>query len=72
MRLDGPDTWGKKARELRTLLYQRWKECLALRLEGLPSWPEIAARPNIEVLCELERRLVLATGKRSRKGKEAT
>ena len=71
MRLDGPDTWGNKAREIRALVIQRWKECLALRVDGLPSWSEISARPALAALRELEKRLVLATGKRSRKGKEA-
>ncbi len=57
MRLDGPDTWGNKAREIRTLLYQRWKECYFSGIEDLPSWPEIEARPDLATLRDLEGRL---------------
>jgi hypothetical protein len=73
MQLDGPDFWGIKAREIRTLLYQRWKDCLLLKIEGLPSWTEIESRPDLEVLSDLERRLESAKGmeKRPRKRKEA-
>lgn len=63
MRLDGPDTWGNKAREIRTLLVQRWKDCYFSGIEDLPSWPEIEARSDLATLRDLERRLEKAAGR---------
>lgn len=57
MQLDGTDIWGNKAREIMTLLYQRWKDCYFLEIEDLPSWPEIAARMDLSTLRDLEKRL---------------
>ncbi len=57
MRLDGPDIWGNKAREIRTLLCQRWKDCYFRGLPDLPSCPEIMAHPDIRTLDDLEKRL---------------
>lgn len=71
MQLDGPDFWGSKAREIRVLLYQRWKDCLFLKIDGLPSWSEIESHPDLEALHDLEKRLEAANGKKTRKRKEA-
>ena len=73
MQLDGPDFWGNKAREIRTLLYQRWQDCHRLSIEGLPSWTEIESCPDLKALSDLEKRLEAATGreKKPRKRKEA-
>lgn len=73
MNLDGPDFWGNKAREIRTLLYQRWKDCSFLGIENLPSWPEIVSHPDLSTLQDLEKRLEGAGGKekKTRKKKES-
>ena len=73
MELDGPDFWGNKAREIRALLYQRWKDCYFLGVLDLPSWPEIVAHPDLSTLRDLEKRLQGAGGKKKkvRKKKEA-
>ena len=73
MQLDGTDIWGCKAREIRTLLYQRWKDCHTLVVPDLPSWPEIVSHPDLPALRDLEKRLEGAGGKEktARKKKEA-
>jgi len=73
MQLDGPDFWGNKAREIRTLLYQRWRDCCLSGIEDLPSWSEIAAHPDPSVLRDLENRQEGAGGteKKHRKKKKA-
>ncbi len=73
MQLDGPDFWGSKAREIMTLLYLRWTDCLFLKIDGLPSWPEIVSHPDLSTLRDLEKRLEGAVGKKKkfRKKKEA-
>ena len=70
MRLDGPDFWGNKARELRTLLYQRWRECYFKGVPDLPSWPKIAAHPDLTALRDLEHRLEKTEGRGERSGKK--
>ncbi|MHB8544817.1 MAG: hypothetical protein ACYC9S_12585 [Leptospirales bacterium] len=71
MQLDGPDFWGNKAREIRVLLYQRWKDCHRLGIEVLPSWPEIVSHPDLETLRNLEKRLEAANGKKVQRRKVA-
>ena len=73
MQLDGPDFWGNKCREIQTLLYQRWKDCLFLGIPDLPGWPEIMSRPDLSALHDLEKRLEGTGGKekKARKKKEA-
>ncbi|MHB8368940.1 MAG: hypothetical protein ACYDBP_04505 [Leptospirales bacterium] len=63
MDLDGLDYWGNNAREIRTLLYQRWKDGLFLKIEAFPSWPEISSHPDLATLRDLEKRLEAVTGK---------
>ena len=70
MRLDGPDTSGNKAREIRTLLGKLWRDCYFSGIEDLPSWPEIEARPDLATLRDLERRLEKAAGRGSSPGKK--
>lgn len=71
MKLEGTDIWGNKAREIMTLLYQRWKDCYFLEIKDLPSWSEIAAKGNLSTLRDLEKRLEETGGKKTRKKKEA-
>jgi len=70
MQLDGPDFWGNKAREIRVLLYQRWKECRRLSVEGIPAWPEIAAQPDLAMLRDLERRLETSGARKTKTRKK--